>query len=114
MFSDPLNVNISCFKETKKGEKPKIELEIFYKGNETDIGNLSGGEFDRLNMCFLLSFNELSRSNIIILDEALSSLNQELVCDIIEHLKENKEKEKLIIMTLHQSIKGMFDQVINL
>lgn len=114
MFTDPLNVNISCFKETKKGEKPKIELELFYKGNETDISNLSGGEFDRLNMCFLLSFNELSRSNIIILDEALSSLNQELVCDIIEHLKENKEKDKLIIMTLHQSIKGMFDQVINL
>lgn len=114
MFSDPLNVNISCFKETKKGEKPKIELEIFYKGNETEIGNLSGGEFDRLNMCFLLSFNELSRSNMIILDEALSSLNQELVCDIIEHLKENNNKEKLVIMTLHQSIKGMFDQVINL
>ena len=114
MFAEPLNVNISCFKETKKGEKPKIDLEIFYKGNETEIGNLSGGEFDRLNMCFLLSFNELSRSNIIILDEALSSLNQELVCDIIEHLKENNDKEKLVIMTLHQSIKGMFDLVINL
>lgn len=114
MFADPLNVNVSCFKETKKGEKPKIDLEIFYKGNETEIVNLSGGEFDRLNMCFLLSFNELSRSSIIILDEALSSLNQELVCDIIEHLKENMRKDKLVIMTLHQSIKGMFDQVINL
>ena len=114
MFYEPLTVNITCFKDTKKGEKPYIDFVVYYKGNETDISNLSGGEFDRLNMCFLLSFNELSRSGIIILDEALSSLNQELVCDIIEHLKENMHKDKLVIMTLHQSIKGMFDQVINL
>ncbi len=52
---------------------------------------------------------------MIILDEALSSLNQELVADIIEHIQDvNKNNRKLVLMTLHQSIKGMFDQVISL
>ena len=68
-----------------------------------------------LNMCFLLSFNELSDSNMVIFDEALSSINQELVGDIIEHLQMcNKDNNKLVLMTLHQSIKGMFDKVISL
>lgn len=115
MFYEPLTVNITCFKDTKKGEKPHIDFVVYYKGNETDILNLSGGEFDRLNLAFLLSFNELSDSNMIILDEALSSLNQELVADIIEHIQDvNKNNRKLVLMTLHQSIKGMFDQVISL
>lgn len=115
MFYEPLTVNITCFKDTKKGEKPHIDFVVYYKGNETDISNLSGGEFDRLNLAFLLSFNELSDSNLIILDEALSSLNQELVADIIEHIHDvNKNNRKLVLMTLHQSIKGMFDQVISL
>jgi DNA repair exonuclease SbcCD ATPase subunit len=115
MFYDPLTVNITCFKDTKKGEKPHIDFVVYYKGNETDISNLSGGEFDRLNLAFLLSFNELSDSGVIILDEALSSLNQELVADIIEHIQDtNNNNRKLVLMTLHQSIKGMFDQVISL
>jgi DNA repair exonuclease SbcCD ATPase subunit len=115
MFEEPMTVCVSCFKDTKKGEKPQIDFSVFYKGVETDISNLSGGEYDRLNLCFLLSFNELSESNMIILDEALSSLNQELVADIIEHIQEcNKDNRKLVLMTLHQSIKGMFDQVIAL
>lgn len=113
MFTEPMTVCVSCFKDTKKGEKPQIDFAIYYKGNETDLINLSGGEFDRLNLAFLLSFNELSESNIIILDEALSSLNQELVADIIEHIQNcNRDSNKLVLMTLHQSIKGMFDEVI--
>jgi DNA repair exonuclease SbcCD ATPase subunit len=115
MFEDPISININCFKDTKKGEKAQVDFTIVYKGNETDLGNLSGGEFDRLNMCFLLSFNELSDSNLIILDESLSSINQELVGNIIEHIQTcNKDSNKLVLMTLHQSIKGMFDKVISL
>lgn len=115
MFTEPMTVQVKCFKDTKKGEKPHIDFIIYYKGNETEINNLSGGEFDRLNLAFLLSFNELSESNFIILDEAMSSLNQELVADIIEHVQYcNKNNSKLVLMTLHQSIKGMFDQVISL
>jgi DNA repair exonuclease SbcCD ATPase subunit len=115
MFTEPMTVQVKCFKDTKKGEKPHIDFIIYYKGNETEISNLSGGEFDRLNLAFLLSFNELSESNVVILDEAMSSLNQELVADIIEHVQDcNKNNSKLVLMTLHQSIKGMFDQVISL
>jgi hypothetical protein len=47
------------------------------------------------------------------LDESLSSINQELSTDIIMHLKENKA-DKLVWMTQHQAVKGMFDNVFEL
>lgn len=109
-FTEPMTVFIKTFKEN---DKPTINLEIYYKGNETDLSNLSGGEYDRLNLALILTFNFLSQSKVLILDESLSSINQELSTDIIMHLKENKS-DKLIWMTQHQAVKGMFDNVFEL
>jgi DNA repair exonuclease SbcCD ATPase subunit len=109
-FTEPMTVFIKAFKEN---EKPLINLEIYYKGNETDLSNLSGGEYDRLNLALILTFNFLSQSKVLILDESLSSINQELSTDIIMHLKENKA-DKLVWMTQHQAVKGMFDNVFEL
>lgn len=109
-FTEPMTVFIKTFKEN---DKPTINLEIYYKGNETDLSNLSGGEYDRLNLALILTFNFLSQSKVLILDESLSSINQELSTDIIMHLKENKA-DKLVWMTQHQAVKGMFDNVFEL
>lgn len=108
-FSEPISVTVKAFKEGKKGEsKPVIDIEIIYKGNEVDVSNLSGGEYDRLNLAFSVTFNCLSSSNILILDESLASINQELAGDIIIHLKEHC-RDKVIWMTQHQAVTGMFD-----
>jgi DNA repair exonuclease SbcCD ATPase subunit len=110
-FSEPITVTVKAFKDGKKGEtKPLIDIEIIYKGNEVDVSNLSGGEYDRLNLAFSVTFNCLSSSNILILDESLASINQELAGDIITHLKEHCT-DKVIWMTQHQAITGMFDRV---
>ena len=109
-FTEPITVLIKAFKEN---DKPLINLEIYYKGNETELSNLSGGEYDRLNLALILTFNYLSQSRVLILDESLSSINQELSTEIIMHLKENKAN-KLIWMTQHQAVKGMFDNVFEL
>ena len=85
-FEEPMHVQIKSFKEGKDKEKPVINLEIFYKGNETDL------------------------SPVLILDESLASINQELSTDIIMHMKE-AISSKLIWMTQHQAVKGMFDKV---
>lgn len=116
MFSEPMVISVNCFKNSKSsGEKPTIDLSLYYKGNETELGNLSGGEYDRVNLAFLLSFNELSNSDVLILDESLSSLDQELTSDIFEYLGEYlRANNKLVLTTLHQSIKGSFDSVISL
>ena len=110
-FSEPISVTVKAFKDGKKGEtKPIIDIEIIYKGNEVDVSNLSGGEYDRLNLAFSVTFNCLSSSNILILDESLASINQELAGDIIIHLKEHCT-DKVIWMTQHQAVTGMFDCV---
>jgi DNA repair exonuclease SbcCD ATPase subunit len=109
-FEEPMHVQIKSFKEGKEKEKPVINLEIFYKGNETDLSNLSGGEYDRLNLALTLTFNCISNSPVLILDESLASINQELSTDIIMHMKE-AISSKLIWMTQHQAVKGMFDKV---
>lgn len=108
-FSEPMSVVIKPFNEN---DKPVINMEIYYKGNEVDVSSLSGGEYDRLNLALTMTFNELSNSKILILDESLSSINQELSTDIIMHIKENYDG-KLIWMTQHQAVKGMFDFVID-
>ncbi len=110
-FSEPITVTVKAFKDGKKGEtKPLIDIEIIYKGNEVDVANLSGGEYDRLNLAFSVTFNCLSSSDILILDESLASINQELAGDIITHLKEHCT-DKVIWMTQHQAVTGMFDCV---
>lgn len=113
-FDEPMHVQIKSFKEGKKDtEKPQINMDIFYKGNETDLSNLSGGEYDRLNLALTLTFNCISNSPILILDESLSSINQELSTEIIMHMKETIS-HKLVWMTQHQAVKGMFDKVYNI
>jgi DNA repair exonuclease SbcCD ATPase subunit len=110
-FEEPMHVQIKTFKESKSNkEKPVINMEIFYKGNETDLSNLSGGEYDRLNLALTLTFNCISNSPVLILDESLASINQELSTEIIMHLKETIS-HKLVWMTQHQAVKGMFDKV---
>jgi len=110
-FEEPMHVQIKSFKEGKTNkEKPVINLEIFYKGSDTDLTNLSGGEYDRLNLALTLTFNCISNSPILILDESLSSINQELSTEIIAHMKETIS-HKLVWMTQHQAVKGMFDKV---
>lgn len=106
-FTEPMSVVIKSFNEN---DKPVINMEIFYKGIEIDVANLSGGEYDRLNLALTMTFNEISKSGVLILDESLASINQELATEIIMHLKENYT-DKLVWMTQHQAVKGMFDNV---
>ena len=52
---NPMVVRLLGFKETKKGGKPQINIEIEYKGNECDLSNLSGGEVSRVVLAFTLA-----------------------------------------------------------
>ena len=60
----------------------------------------------------MLSFNHISKCDIILLDESISSLDSELTNDILEKLKENLINKKIIVVA-HQLSTGIFDQIIN-
>jgi DNA repair exonuclease SbcCD ATPase subunit len=115
--NDPIIVDIVPYKENKKGKenieiKPGINIKVFYKGEEIELTSLSGGEYDRVSLSIMLAFNNICKSDIILLDESISSLDAELTSDILEKLKENLTNKRIIVVA-HQISTGMFDQIIN-
>ena len=111
-FQDhPISVQLLPFKETKKSNKPQINLQIEYKSHEIDINTLSGGELSRVVLAFTLALAEMFSSPIILLDECTASLDQELTSEVIEAIRENC-KGKLVLLICHQVVKGVFDKVI--
>lgn len=109
----PIIVNLSTFKETKKNNtnKPQINLEIHYKSMECDITNLSGGELSRVILAFTLALGEIFQTPLLLLDESTSSLDQECTSIVFETIKENY-RGKLVIVIAHQITEGIFDKVI--
>lgn len=110
---NPINVEIKSFKETKKDIKPSINISVGYKGIEnSSLDSLSGGEYDRVLLSLTLALSNLFGSNLILLDESISSLDSELCDNILECLKENMI-EKLVVIVAHQISCGMFDNIID-
>jgi DNA repair exonuclease SbcCD ATPase subunit len=109
---NPISVQLVPFKESKNGRKPQINLQIEYKGQEADLATLSGGEFDRILLAFALALGEISATPLMILDEAVSSLDQDLVCEIVDGVKQFPGN--LVVFVGHQVVTGVFDRVITL
>lgn len=112
-IEEPLTINIKPFKNSKKDSKPQINIDIGYKGMECDITTLSGGERDRLNLAFVLSFSEIMESPILLLDECISSLDYINFNNVLTALKEHYKGEMILLIS-HQANEGIFDKIINL
>lgn len=109
--SEPLSCVLSTHKTSKLNTKPQINTQINYKGMECDISMLSGGELDRVILAYTLALSELQNSQMLMLDECTSSLDQETTDTILHAISENY-KGKMIILIGHQIIKGSFDQIV--
>ena len=108
---NPISVKLVPFKETKTGKKPQINLEIEYKGMESDINMLSGGELSRVILAYSLALGEMFNTPMMLLDECTASLDQELTGVVMDGIRENFTG-KLVITICHQVVKGQFDKVI--
>jgi DNA repair exonuclease SbcCD ATPase subunit len=110
--NDSIIVDIVPFKDTKKDIKPCINIRVCYKGEEVELTSLSGGEYDRVSLAIMLAFNHICKSDMILLDESIASLDSELTSDILEKLKENLTNKRVIVVA-HQLSTGVFDQIVN-
>lgn len=110
---NPITVNLSCFKETKKNSKPQINIEISYKGMDSDINSLSGGETSRVILAFTLALAEMFNTPLLMLDECTASLDSESTSIVFDTIKENF-KNKSVLVVAHQCTEGIFDKIIKM
>ena len=114
-FEEPIFVNLSCFKEDKKkNDKPQINIDVKYKDKSCDLSSLSGGEYARVNLAFTLSLAEIFHTPLLLLDETMSSLDEDAADTVFSSIKKHF-KTIPVISILHQvTSEGEFDQVIKL
>jgi exonuclease SbcC len=110
---DPISVNLQTFKETKKSTKPQINIEIEYKGMESDLNMLSGGELSRVVLAYTMALAEMFNTPLLLLDECTASLDQELSEIVFSAIKENFNG-KMTLLIAHQVVTGSFDKMIRL
>ena len=112
-IDQPISVQLCTFKQTKNNKKPMINIEIQYKGIDSDISMLSGGELSRVILAYTLSLAEMFNTPIILLDECTSSLDQELTSIVFDSIRENFNG-KIAIIIAHQVVTGTFNKIIDL
>ena len=113
-FQDQIiTAELSPYKKLKKSSKNQINLIITYRGEECDFGNLSGGEQTRIILAYTMAFSEILSSPVVMLDEAMASLDQDTTDTVSKTIKYNC-KNKIIILIAHQVVQGNFDRTISL
>lgn len=118
---DQISVEFKTTKELKTQSKTQTKtsmvcsMNIFYKDNHLDdYKTLSGGEISRISLALMLALNSLKGSNIILLDESLSTINESLKMDVVDLLKTVVKDDKICALILHSSVQGVYDHVISL
>lgn len=111
-----LKMELCTEKETKSGKiKNEICVVLSQNNHPTELKHLSGGEYDRCSLAFMLAINELSHSPFLFLDESISSLDMALSEDVLEIIKEKQtELKKTVLLISHQANTGFFDHVIKI
>lgn len=117
LFTEPILVKLDCEKKNASGNAPKklsMNTQLIYRGaSYNSIKEMSTGEKQRADMAFLLGINDMVGSRIIILDECLSYIDAEFHSEVLSMLREIS-KEKLIIVVSHESMTGVFDQIVKM
>lgn len=90
----------------------KIDVQVVQNGHKTNITSLSGGEYARVALAITLAMAELHDIDLLMLDESIASLDQETTTTVIENIRENFNGTILCIA--HQTVKGMFDKVVEI
>lgn len=119
LFDKEISIILSLFKTVKstKNIKPNVNFQISYKGGVFDnINSLSGGEGDRTSIALTLALYRLTSFPLLMLDETLASLHYDMKEATVETLANiiNQDKNRCVIVILHDSVNGIFENVIDL
>jgi ABC-type dipeptide/oligopeptide/nickel transport system ATPase subunit len=107
-FDEPISISLSSLteKDTKAKSRYQLQVNVFYKGMEYDIHQLSGGELNRVIVASTLSFCDIVGSPVVMLDESINNLDSHTAGNVIQVL--NNIEGKSILLISHQAITGEF------
>jgi DNA repair exonuclease SbcCD ATPase subunit len=103
------NVTV-CLAFDKDGTK--LNVNVTQNNFESDLNNLSGGELARVVLAFTIALADMNSVKLLMLDECVSSLDQETTTSVIKTIQSNFTGQ--IICIAHQTTTGIFDHVLNL
>lgn len=116
IFENEIRVELRTHYEYKSRDGSKLQINIqvsYHDCDDLGILDLSGGEQDRISMALTLAMAKISNSPFILLDECLSSLDNNIRTKCIKVLKFNFA-EKTVINVCHEMINGLFDNIVDL
>lgn len=117
IFDSPINVMLKLQKQNKTDKRlvNQVNLSIMYRGAEyTGVGDLSGGEADRISLALILALNRVSPAPFLLLDECISSLDEGLRTLCLDVIKRSIDNTKIAIVVSHTDIEGEFDMVVRI
>lgn len=112
-FADDIPIcTITLTKEVKGVEKYQIGLKVEYKGLDSDISQLSGGELSRVMLAFALTFSSMYNSPLLMLDESNASLDAEISEMVVEGIKTLMRGKTILVISHQATSTNIFDSVI--
>ena len=100
------NVTV-CLAFDKDGTR--LNVNVTQNNFESDLNNLSGGEIARVILAFTIALADMNNVKLLLLDECVSSLDQETTTSVIKTIQNNFTGQ--IICIAHQTTTGIFDHV---
>jgi DNA repair exonuclease SbcCD ATPase subunit len=110
IFDDPITVTLQLF----QGEKPDARWVLAYKGaQDRTLGELSGGEQDRVSLAVSLALASTSPFPALLLDEcfgALDAISRERCLDTLRRILPHKP----VLVIAHGETEGDYETTVNL
>lgn len=113
IFDEPITISLNLVKELKSHRmKSQVNIAINYRNiTYTDVNQMSGGEFTRVSLALTIAFHKLCGSNMLFLDECLSTLDNNVKDSCLRCLRHLLPNDIIIIVN-HDTVEGVYDRVI--
>jgi len=116
LFKEPIVVKL-CTKRNKLNGEEKLQMTTSLEYRHNDISKLSGGERQKCELAYVLAVNEFLGGRFVFFDECTAYIDEETQKDILDYVRawvDNSSMKKLVMFVEHKTIKGKFDEVIEL
>lgn len=114
LFTYPITVELTPYKTLKSGEtKTQINFNVSFKSSTMETtDDFSDGEEGRLSLALLMAFSRINKNPFVIIDEILSSVENELQVECIDII-DKWTPGKFVIHICHNVAEGHHYNIID-